>query len=306
MNSTAIVVFSGIAAASGVLAMIEFIRSPQRRISNRIKRAHGNGASNRTTSTLFVDDVSGDSRWHWLWKPVDSLLLQSGIGLKRVQVVAAAAGLGIIAAIVGSRLVWWGWCCFLPGTGLAFVPLVLMRKRRMRAIERQLPQAFDIMRRAVSAGQSVPSAVQQVATQTRGVLAAEFKRAHDQQQLGLSFESALRELADRVPLLELRMLITALLFQRQSGGSPVEILENSAELVRKRQRMAARVRALTAEGRMQAIVLTALPLMTFLGLCLFRPDYIAPLLARPNILFWMLCMQIGGSLWVRRITRPEY
>jgi tight adherence protein B len=192
--------------------------------------------------------------------------------------------------------------------GLA-VPWIVIwntRRRRVSQITKQLPEAFDIMRRAVQAGQTVPSALQMAATECRKPLSQELALCCEQQNLGLPYDSTLRELAQRIPIPEVQIFAIAMIVQRQFGSNPVEILTNISDMIRKRSRLAKRVQALTGEGRLQAIVLTILPIGVFVWLVVFRPEYIQSLIDRPKLLGMVAALQVIGTLWIRRTIRIDY
>jgi tight adherence protein B len=177
----------------------------------------------------------------------------------------------------------------------------LRRRRRMRQLTLQLPDAFDVISRAVRAGQSIAAAFQIVADDMDAPLADEFRTCYEQQNLGMSHDVVLRDLARRTGIMELQILVVALLVQVRSGGNIVELLSNLSTLVRKRLKLHMRVRALTSEGRMQAAVLIVLPIVAFAILAIFFPKYVETLIARPEILAGTAAAQVVGAVWIRRI-----
>ncbi|WP_391503330.1 type II secretion system F family protein [Botrimarina mediterranea] len=160
--------------------------------------------------------------------------------------------------------------------------------------------------RAIKAGQTVPAALQIIADDFEKPIATEFALCYEQQNLGMSRESALRRLAARSGVMELQIFVVALLVQARSGGDLIELLDNLALMIRKRLKLGDRVRALTGEGRMQAMVLIVLPIAAFLGIVSMAPDYASCLLERP----WLLCAtaiaQVAGALWIRQIVNFDY
>ncbi|CAE7505023.1 unnamed protein product, partial [Symbiodinium sp. CCMP2456] len=173
--------------------------------------------------------------------------------------------------------------------------LLARRHHRQRELCRQLPEAFEMISRAIKAGQTVPAALQIIADHFEKPIATEFALCYEQQNLGMSRESALRRLAARSGVMELQIFVVALLVQARSGGDLIELLDNLALMIRKRLKLGDRVRALTGEGRMQAMVLIVLPIAAFLGIVSMAPDYASCLLERP----WLLCAtaiaQVAGS-----------
>jgi tight adherence protein B len=166
--------------------------------------------------------------------------------------------------------------------------------------------AFDSIGRAVRAGQTVPAAFQIVADEFEPPIADEFRRCYEQQNLGMSYDSALRELARRTGVMELRILVVALLVQARSGGNLVELLGNLASMVRERLKLQQKVRALTGEGRMQAAVLIVLPVLAFGILTVIAPDYARSLLERPWLLAATASAQMLGAVWIQRIISFDF
>jgi tight adherence protein B len=184
--------------------------------------------------------------------------------------------------------------------------LIGRRHRRRRKLGRQLPEAFQMISRAVRAGQTIPAALQIIAQDFESPVSEEFARCCEQQNLGVSRETAFRDLARRSGIMELQIFVVALLVQAKCGGDLVELLDNLANMIRKRFKLKERVRALTGEGRMQAIVLTVLPIAAFFGVRVLSPDYVTCLMERPWILVATACSQLLGMLWIRRIISFEY
>ena len=176
----------------------------------------------------------------------------------------------------------------------------------MHRLGLQLPEAFDAISRAVRAGQTTTSAFQIVADDFEAPLAEEFRRCYDEQSLGIARETALRNLAARTGIMELRIFVVALLMQSRSGGDLTELLSNLSMLVRKRVKLQQRVMALTGEGRVQATVLIVLPTAAFAGLHFLSPNYIACLLDRPWLVATALAAQAAGALWIRRIVNVAF
>jgi len=169
----------------------------------------------------------------------------------------------------------------------------------------QLPEAFDAMGRSIRAGQSLLQALRTVVKSIRAPLALEFSYCYEQQNLGLPAELAYAELGWRTSLLELKIFGLAASVQQQTGGNLAEMLDNLAAVVRQRLRMHLRIQTLTAEGRLQANILVALPLVVFCILFFFRREYAMTLLNYPGLLLAILATQVVGMLWIRRLMRIE-
>jgi tight adherence protein B len=170
----------------------------------------------------------------------------------------------------------------------------------------QLPDAFDLMGRVVRAGQTLGQGFQAVADEFDRPIAGEFSYCYEQQNLGLPPDVALRDLARRTGLLELKIFVTAVLVQQQTGGSLAEMLDKLAGVIRQRYRIRGQIRALTAEGRLQAIILIGLPIVMFFGFMLFMPEYESKLLEHPILIGVTLGAETLGALWIRRIVNFDF
>src|SRR5262249_49779119 len=158
------------------------------------------------------------------------------------------------------------------------------------------------MARVIRAGQTMPQAMQAVADEFDQPLSAEFAYCFEQQNLGLSPEVSLRDLARRTGLLEGKIFVLALVVQQQSGGSLAELLERLASIIRDRFRIKGKIKALTAEGRMQAMVLLLLPLIMMVLLAAVNRAYMQTLFDHPGLLLIMFVAEGLGALWIRKIV----
>jgi tight adherence protein B len=170
----------------------------------------------------------------------------------------------------------------------------------------QLPEAFDLMARIIRAGQTMAQSIQAVADEFDAPLAAEFAYCYEQQNLGLSPEASLRDLARRTGLLEIKIFVLALLVQQQAGGNLAELLDKLSTVIRERSRIRGKIRVLTAEGRFQAIVLLGLPPAMLLVLMFFNPEYGMVLFKHPSLLVGTFISEALGYLWIRRIVNFDF
>jgi len=309
---TGMFVLSSVSLAVGATALLisEIFGGHAHRVDRRISQMRRDGAGDSTqNSKLFRDLAFVESGKHRLLLEVRQFLEQSSVPISLSQLAAICGLFGGAFCVPLAALRARGpvmLIAFVVGVIAPIVYVAIKRRRRINQLQKLLPEAFDVMVRAVQAGQSVSAALQLVGTEGRQPLAREFAKACEQHNLGLSFEQTLQELCRRVPVMELRILSIALIVQRQTGGNPLEIISNMAALIRKRASFQAKMRALTGEGRMQAIVLSTLPIVTFIGLYLTRRDYLQALLDRPRILQALVAAQIVAALWIRRIVRIPF
>lgn len=248
---------------------------------------------------LGRDDVDQPRSFdQWL----SDLLEQAGLPWSQRTVAAATAASALLSAALAVMAVGWQGLVAAPLGALLPLAVVFSRRHsRRRLLCRQLPETFQMISRAVRAGQTIPAALQIIAEDFDAPVRDEFALCYEQQNLGMSRESALRGLARRTSVMELQIFVVALLVQARSGGDLVELLENLASIVRKRLQLLERVRALTGEGRMQAMILMILPSAALVMLLAMAPDYAATLIERPGLILGAAALQGLGFVWIRRI-----
>jgi tight adherence protein B len=235
------------------------------------------------------------------------LLEKAGVALTPRQfllvVVAAGGGLGGLAAVFGGPL-----AGVAVGVVAAVVPFALVgvrRKARQDKYRRQLVGAFESLIRALRAGQTVLEGFRAVTDGAEQPLAGEFLRCQHQIEHGLRPEAAYRELSERTGVMEMRIFVVAMNVQRQTGGNLVDVLERLVGVVRARVRLKQKIRALTAEGRMQSAILTVLPIVTFAVMYFLNRGYAEQLLIRWQLLAATAGCMTVGLLWIRKIMSFE-
>jgi tight adherence protein B len=240
---------------------------------------------------------------------VEEMLEQSGLelSLQRLFGIMAAVGFGVGALVGLLTQSWWGGP--VAGLGAATLPFLFVHFKRRARIEKmlsQLPDALELISRLIRAGQTMSQAFQGVADEFQPPIALEFAYCAEQQNLGLSPEVALRDLGRRIGLVEVKIFILAVLVQRQTGGNLAELIDNLASLVRERFRIRGKIRVLTAEGRMEAAVLLALPPVVYGLILLVNRPYGLQLLEHPNLIWGMLVFMLIGVLWIRKIINFDF
>jgi tight adherence protein B len=240
---------------------------------------------------------------------LQTLLDQSGLDLSQNRLLsyctAAGTGTGLLAGI-WQRNIFVGLGGLVLGVVVPLWCVRFKRNSRQEALRRQLSDAFDLMARILRAGQSMPQAMQGVATEFQPPIAEEFAFCSEQQMLGLSPEISLRDLARRTGLVETNIFVVAVLVQRQVGGNLAEILEKLAHVVRERYKMRGTIKSLTAEGRMQAGVLMALPPFLFGMMLVVNYDYAHSLIEHSILIWGMLGFMGLGGLWIRKIVNFDF
>lgn len=194
------------------------------------------------------------------------------------------------------------------GLMLAVLPmgwLLMRRRRRFKQFAKQLPDALELVARALRAGHSLASGFSLVAEEMRPPISKEFHRVFEEQNLGVPLEEALDNMTDRIPNIDLRFFATAVILQRQTGGDLAEILDKIGYLVRERFKIWGQVQALTGEGRLSGVVLLGLPPLLFLTVYRLNADYVMPLFTDPmgrKMLAGAVVMQLLGAIVIKKIV----
>jgi tight adherence protein B len=228
----------------------------------------------------------------------------SSVGGVIVTSVGISLGSGLVALIFLHA-----WPLVAAATGLgAVVPWMLLRFKRasrLKAFNAALPEAIDLMARALRAGHSVGSLMELVAEQSPEPLAGEFLQVHQQQKFGVRFRDAVLQLGERMPSQDLHFLITAILVQRETGGDLTEILDRAAHVIRERLRILGEVRTYTAQGRLTGWILSLMPVILLALISLVTPGYSRILFNDPigqKLLYVSaVCIAIG-ALIIRKIV----
>jgi tight adherence protein B len=234
----------------------------------------------------------------------EDYLRQANLRITLRQLIGSTVGLALACAVLGAVVggVWGG--VMLAALGGVALPMgvLFLRNQRQDKLVAQLPEAFELMARAIRSGHAIGQAFQAVADTMKPPIAQEFARCQEQQNLGLLPEVAFRNMAERWDVLELRIFVMAMVIQMQAGGKLSEVLERLATLMRERMALRRRVQSLTAEGRMQAVVLVILPPFTFCMMWMVNPGYAEALFEQKTLLAVTIVAMTAGVLWIRRIV----
>jgi len=283
-----------------------------------IERGVGRGGSGSPQLKLLRDEVLSSM-------PVFNRLLARATWAGRLRVFIAQAGLNILPG----RLILW---CAVGGLGLYVVvqylypnpivalilgaiglaaPLVVVafkRNQRLRAFEKNFPEAIDLLGRAVRAGHAFTTGLEMVTTELPEPVAGEFKLVFDEQSFGLPLRDALTNLAERVPIIDVRFFVTALLIHKETGGNLAQILDDLSHVIRDRFKLLREVRVRTAQGRLTAVILIALPPGMILLMRVLNPDYVNTLFTDPigpYMLGAAALLQIIGSAMLWKVVNVQ-
>ena len=299
-----------------------FIVRPERQTHDAVfKRLKLPGSGNRVRAQLLkrAQQLSSVPAY-------DALLSRGRVGLRPLELLIEQSGTRLT---VGSFLMISGLCAVLPmfffqqalgitaisigaGALAAMAPTAVLRLKRTRRLlkfEEQFPEALDLMSRALKAGHAFTTGLGMIAEEMPAPIGPEFQLLHDQQNFGMPLPEALKEFARRVPLLDARFFVTAVLIQREAGGNLAEILDNIAGVIRERFRVKRQIRVISAHGRLTGGVLIAIP--PSLGAVLFfiNPSHWTTLtssLLGLQLIGAAVVLQVTGTLIIRKLIRIEY
>lgn len=238
---------------------------------------------------------------------LDRLLIQAGANVTVAGfhgVILACVAVAITIAYFAAFPVWLGVVVGIGASLLPFGYMLSQRDKRLRSIEAQLPDALDLMARALRAGHAFSSALNMVGAEGPEPIAQEFRTTFDEINFGVPVQKALTNLATRVASTDLRYFVVAVLIQRETGGNLAELMENIAMLIRERLKLAATVRVLSAEGRLSAWILGVLPFAVGGMINIVNPGFLSLLWTDPvglNVVAGALVLMVIGVIWMWRV-----
>jgi tight adherence protein B len=309
---------AAVALVAGVASILsDLLLADRSRVSRRVddefrRRRPGRARSSplfKDLGRLAAEAAADDDAAPGLRRRFAAMVEQSGLDLtpERLLAAAAAAGLALGLGVGLLRRDPLAGAVAAPLGALA--PLLYAhgkRKARREALLKQLPDALDLMSRVVRAGQTMAQSLQSVADEFQPPIAAEFAHCYEQQNLGLAPELALRDLGRRTGLLEMKIFVLALMVQQQTGGNLAELLDKLAAVVRDRFRIRGVIRTLTAENRIQGLILLLLPPALFVAMLTLNHDFAVVLFDYPKFLAGTLGWMGLGALWIRRIVDFDF
>jgi tight adherence protein B len=287
-----------------------------RRIERRLRAMSASGRSNEQELSIVKQRLLSEAPMLnrlLLAVPristIDRLVMQSGLSISTAEwfgqtVAAAIFGLCMSLYFGAPTLIALG-----VSLGLGAMPLLYLlraKHKRLIRIEQQLPDAIDLIGRALRAGHAFPTAVKMVGEESPDPVAGEFRMLYDEVNYGIAMQDALLNLATRVPSTDLKYLVIAVLIQRETGGNLAELLDNISGIIRARIKLLGTIRVLSAEGKLSAWILSLLPFATALMISFVNPDFMNVLWTDPvgrQMAFGMAGMMLFGIVWMRKIIR---
>lgn len=246
-----------------------------------------------------------------LGKKMESHLQQAGLTTSLNTLLLQMLVLAMVGALLGARfpVLISRTLSIVAGAVVAgFFPYLYvlnLRRKRLAAFEEQFPEALDFLARAMRAGHAFTISLEMLADESHPPLSPEIRKVFNEHNLGLPIETALKNLVARVPLLDVRFFVSAVLLQRETGGNLAEVLTKLAYIIRERFKLKGQVRAASAHGRITGAVLTVMPIVLALGLLVIAPGYLQGMAADPDGKYIILAAVIGlllGHFSIRRIV----
>jgi tight adherence protein B len=309
-------VVSALVAGAGVWAM----RLPEwlanRRMQQRLNEVSQRDEGDQPQASFIREKKAGplpalDKAFGGTGSPLARLIEQSGVAVAPSMIIVSSLALGMGLALMALLLLQQPYAWPLAGlVGLMLPTGWLKHKRssRMKRFEEQFPEALDLLSRAIRAGHAFQTAMGMCADELPAPVGVEFRKSFDQQNFGLPLKDTLLEMTERVPILDVKFFVTAVLIQRETGGNLAEILDNLAHVVRERFKILRQVRVHTAHGRFTGYVLLALPAALGVALNFINPDHMN-LLFRERMgqmmILGAIVMQTIGYFWIRKVIKIE-
>ncbi len=242
---------------------------------------------------------------------IQKTLAQAGMKLRAGNFLGICALSGIAAAILGlifGKNPAIAGCAMLVGLILPYSYVSFRRNKRFEKFEELFPEAIDTLARAVRAGHAFTTALEMISDEVAEPVGGEFRKLYEEQKFGMPVRDALLNFADRIPLVDLKFFVTAVMLQRETGGNLAEILDNLSYVIRERFKIQRQVRVYTAQGRLTMALLMAMPPIIVTVMLVLNPGFIHPLFADPighALVVAGLALQTVGYFVIRKIIKIQ-
>ena len=242
---------------------------------------------------------------------LQKMLAQADISLRVTNFLGISALTGVGATIVAyvlTKRVEVAWIALLVGFVLPYSYASIRRNKRFEKFEELFPEAIDTLARAVRAGHAFTTALEMITAEVSEPVSGEFRQLFEEQKFGMPVRDALLNLTDRMPLVDVKFFVTAVMLQRETGGNLAEILDNLSYVIRERFKIQRQVRVYTAQGRLTMALLMGMPPIIVTTMLLLNPSFIRPLFADPIGHFLLVAgitLQTIGYFVIRKIIRIQ-
>lgn len=244
-------------------------------------------------------------------RKLDRMLVKVRFPLSATAFLLLSFTLGGVGTLVGLWLLPIKASAFMLGMFFFVIPFLVLRHAESASnakFDEQLPEAMDLMARALRSGHALSSAMEMVSQEMEAPLSNEFRAAVDEMKMGLTFSDALENLCGRIPSMDLRFFAVSVIIQKETGGNIAEILDRISRLIRERIQFKRQVNTLTAEGRLSGNILIAIPVLMFVYIYFVNYEYISLLWTDKIghvLLLGGICMQIFGMIVIKRMVKID-
>lgn len=274
-----------------VFASGEGAQEQVRKRMSAVHKAEKRGGDVNVGLKLVRDEMMSSVPWmhqlmlRWSWSnTLQDYVMQSGMAVKPAKIVLMSAVLALGSYLLSTYFLSHFYFSLPIAIFAGMIPFLVVsfkRRRRLNKFEEYFPEALDLLGRAVRAGHAFTTGLEMISKESPDPLAGEFRTTFEEQNFGLPLRDALLNLAERVPIIDVQFFVTALLIQKETGGNLAEILDGLARVIRDRFRIYREVRVRTAQGRLTAGILIALPIFMGLVLSVLNPKYVGVLFTDP-------------------------
>jgi tight adherence protein B len=302
----------------GVMAVLSGSTQSEKAADRRLATitAPKAGASTNQVQMEQILKVNPENKFGWLdnilqqypiMHKLEARIVQSNSTMSVGTLLASSAGLAVVGFIVACL-------CFslfaiqlLAACAVGYIPFAVIsikRARRMAAFNAGLPDAIDMMGRALRAGHSMVASINTVAEQSAEPVKTEFHEVFKQQNFGMPLRDALNQMLDHVPSQDLKVLVTGILVQKETGGNLAEILDRTAGVIRERLRIQGEIRTHTAQGRLTGWILCSLPIVMLFMINFINPGYSNILIDTPighKLIYLGIGLLATGAMAIRQI-----
>jgi tight adherence protein B len=242
---------------------------------------------------------------------IQKMLAQAGMATRAGNFLGISVLSGVVATFLAygpSKRVEVAWVAMLVGFVLPYAYASYRRNKRFEKFEELFPEAIDTLARAVRAGHAFTTALEMITDEVADPVSSEFRQLYEEQKFGMPVRDALLNLTERMPLVDVKFFVTAVMLQRETGGNLAEILDNLSYVIRERFKIQRQVRVYTAQGRLTMALLMGMPPIIVAVMLVLNPAFIRPLFSDPighTLLVAGITLQTIGYFVIRKIIRIQ-
>jgi len=316
----AFLIFSGALFGVAWYAWVTPQQAASRTVEVRLRELRGTARTRSSSAPSLlkkVDEAKFGSlasfvSWIGILRRLQISITQANLKYRATDVALLCVGIVIVVYfILGLAGLPLFFLKLLLALGMGYLPIFYInfkRNKRLGKFEDDLPDAIDLFTRTMRAGHNIHSGLETIAAETSDPVKMEFRKVMEELALGSPIEATLHNLGERIPVIDLKFFVTALILQRQTGANMVQVLENLSLLVRERLNMAAKMKAHTAQQRFSAALLCLMPIVVGIGFWILKPEYIKLLYTDPvgsKFLTYAVISEIVGILVIRKLANVK-